>query len=106
MGADRFRVRRVLLGVVTGLVVVTLAFYGWIQYRQSQYARQQRDLLSRYHVDYTTCLAAGNGSLACARNGLAACVDDPFWRSDEPFATAGSTPPDPDARCRADAITS
>jgi hypothetical protein len=106
MGADRFRLRRVLLGVVMGLVLVTLAFYGWIQYRQSQYAQRERDLLSRYHDDYTTCLAAGNGSLACARNGLAACVNDPFWRGDEPFATAGSTPADPNARCRAEAITS
>lgn len=104
MGADRFKLRRVLVGVVVGLVAVTLAFYGWIQYRQSQYADQERTLLTRYQNDYKTCLAAGNGSLACARNTLTACVADPFWRGTTPFATADSTPPDPTARCRAAAI--
>jgi hypothetical protein len=105
MGADRFRLRRVLLGVVAGLVLLTLGLYGWIQYRQSQYADQERKLLTRYHDNYATCLAAGNGSLACARDTLAACVNDPFWRHDEPFATADSRPPDPDAQCRAQALT-
>ena len=104
MGTVRFRVRRVLIGVVVGLVALTLSFYGWVQYRQSQYADRERAVLTRYHDNYTLCLKLGNGDLGCARHVLAACVHDPFWAGGKPFATAGSAPPDPIGRCRAEAI--
>ena len=99
MGADRFRFRRVLLGVVLGLVTLTLGFYGWVQYRQSQYQDREHGVLTRYHDDYSLCLNLGTGDLGCARRVLAACLVDPFWLDGKPFASAGSAPPDPMRRC-------
>ena len=104
MGAERFRLRRVLIAVVVGLVALTLSFYGWVQWRQSQYTGRESAVLARYHDDYTLCLKLGNGDLSCARHVLAACVHDPFWQSDKPFAAAGSAAPDPFGRCRARAL--
>jgi hypothetical protein len=106
MGADRFKLRRVLIGVVIGLVAVTLTFYGWVQYRQSQYADRERNVLTRYHNQFTLCLKLGNGQFSCARHVLAACVRDPFWDGGVPFASAGSAAPDASGQCRATAIAS
>jgi hypothetical protein len=106
MGPVRFKLRRVLIGVAVGLVALTLTFYGWVQYRQSQYGDRERAVLTRYHDDYTLCLKLGNGEPNCARHVLATCVHDPFWQAERPFASAGSAPPDPFGRCRAKAVTS
>jgi hypothetical protein len=106
MDPVRFKLRRALIGVAVGLVALTLTFYGWVQYRQSQYADRESAVLTRYHNDYALCLKLGNGNLSCARHVLAACVLDPFWGDGKPFASAGSAPPDPVGRCRAKAITS
>jgi hypothetical protein len=106
MGATRFKLRRVLIGVFVGLVAVSLTFYGWVQYRQSQYADRQRSVLTKYHDDYSLCIKLGNDPLSCARHVLAACTHDPFWKGDKPFAAAGSSPPDPVGSCRASAVTS
>jgi hypothetical protein len=100
MGATRFKLRRVLIGVVVGLVTLALTFYGWVQYRQSQYADQQRSVLTRYHDDFTLCLKLGNGELGCARHALAQCLRDRFWDRQQPFAQAGTAPPDALAQCR------
>jgi len=100
MGADRFRFRRVLIVVVAGLAALSLAFYGWVQYRQSQYNHRERALLIRYHDNYTLCLKVGPGDLACARHVFAACADDRFWDVTQPFATADTPPPDPLGQCR------
>ena len=105
MGPVRFKTRRVLIGVVVGLVALTLTFYGWVQYRQSQYADRERTVVTRYHNDYTLCLKLGNGELSCARHVLDMCVRDPFWADDKPFASADSVPPDPLSRCRSGALT-
>jgi hypothetical protein len=99
MGADRFRLRRVFLGVVMGLVVLSLGFYGWVQYRQSQYHDRERGVLTRYQNDYSLCLKLGQGEFGCARRVYASCQLDPFWSGDKPFASAGSAPPDPADRC-------
>lgn len=106
MGASRFKLRRVLIGVAIGLVALTLSFYGWVQYRQSQYADRERTVLTRYHNQFTLCLELGNGEFGCARQVLASCLRDPFWGEGQPFATAGSAPPDPSGQCRAKAIIS
>src|SRR4051794_14744580 len=106
MGADRFSLRRVLIGVVLGLVVLTLGFYGWVQMRQSQYQDRERAVLVRYHNDYSLCLKLGTGDYGCARRVLAACLVDTFWAGDKPFASAGAAPPDASGRCRAEALTS
>lgn len=106
MGAVRFKLRRVLIGVVIGLVALTLTFYGWVQYRQSQYAARERNVLTHYHDDYALCLKLGNGQLGCARHVLGACVRDPFWQQGKPFASAGSAATDPIGRCSTKAITS
>ena len=105
MDPVRFKLRRVLFGVVIGLVALALSFYGWVQYRQSQYAQRESGVLSRYHNDYALCLKLGNGEFGCARHVLAACVHDSFWDLDKPFASAGSAPPDPAGRCAAEAIS-
>lgn len=106
MGADRFKLRRVLIGVAVGLVAVALSFYGWVQYRQSQYADRERAVLTGYHNQFALCLKLGNGELACARHVLAACTRDPFWAGRVPFASAGAEPPDPAGQCASKAITS
>ena len=99
MGADRFRLRRVLLGVVMGLVALSLGFYGWVQYRQSQYQDRERAVLDRYQNDYSLCLKVGSGEFGCARRVVASCKVDPFWVGGKPFASAGSAPPNPADRC-------
>ena len=104
MGAARFKLRRVLIVAVIGLVGLALSFYGWVQYRQSQYADRERTVLTRYHDNYSLCLRLGNGQVGCARHVLAQCVQDPFWAEGKPFASAGSAPPDPVASCQAKAI--
>lgn len=105
MGAARFKLRHVLMGVVIGLVVVALGFYGWVQHRQSQYADRERTVLTRYHDNFALCLKLGKGEFGCARQVLAACVADPFWANGKPFAPAGAAPPDPFGRCTTKAIT-
>lgn len=105
MGAARFKLRRVLMGVVIGLVAVSLSFYGWVQYRQSQFADRERTALTRYHNNFALCLTLGNGEFGCARHVLAACVRDPIWEQGKPFAPAGSPAADPFAECTAKAIT-
>jgi hypothetical protein len=98
--------RRVLVGVVVGLVLVSLAFYGWVQYRRSQYTQHERAVLGRYHEAYTLCVAAGNPAFACANRVQNACVRDPFWTTGKPFAfDPESATPDSGARCR-DGLTS
>ncbi|MDT4917280.1 MAG: hypothetical protein QOH89_1980 [Pseudonocardiales bacterium] len=106
MGADRFRLRRVLIGVLVGLVALTLGFYGWVQFRQSQYQDRERAVLVRYHDDYSLCLKLGAGDYGCAQRVLAACIVDPFWSDGRPFASAGAAPLDAPGRCRAVALTS
>jgi hypothetical protein len=101
---ERFKMRRVLIGVVGGLVALTLAFYGWVQFRQGQYQDRERAVLTRYANDYSLCLKLGNGEYGCARRVLASCVVDPFWLGGRPFASAGSAPPDPVDRCRTEAL--
>lgn len=96
-----FRFRRVLVGVVVGLVLATTGFYGWVEYRRSQYHDRERSVLSRYHEAYTLCVTAGNPSFACVSRVQTACVADPFWRVAKPFAFNTQVPTDDiKDRCR------
>lgn len=101
MESTAFKMRRVLMGVVAGLLVVSLAFYGWVQYRQSQYHKRERDVLARYQRSYTLCTTIGNSPLVCLDRVMTACADDLFWRVAKPFSfDAQVAAPDPIGRCR------
>jgi hypothetical protein len=102
---DRSQLRRVLIGVVAGLVALALGFSGWVDYRQSQYRDRERTVLTRYHSDLAFCLTVGNADYACVRRVLASCEVDPFWLDGLPFATAGSAPPDRVSRCSTVAVS-
>ena len=96
-----FRVRRVLCGVVAGVVLLALGGYGWVQYRQAQYAHRQHGVLTRYEQNYAMCVAAGNSRFWCTQATLAGCRKDPFWHAGKPFSfDANAARPDPDAECR------
>ena len=82
------------------MVVLSLGFYGWVQYRQSQYQDREQATLTRYQNDYSLCLKVGSSEFGCARRIIASCLGDPFWHGGKPFASAGSAPPDPVDRCR------
>jgi hypothetical protein len=86
MDTSTFRLQRVLMGVVVGLLVVALAVWAWADFRRSQYNDHQRAVLSRYHEAYTLCVTAGNPSWACANRLQTACRADPFWKVAKPFA--------------------
>jgi hypothetical protein len=95
-----FRVRRVLVGVLVGLVLLSAGFYGWVQYRRSQYEHQKDAVLSRYHDAYAFCLTQGRRPVTCAASTVPACTRDVFWTVGMPF-DLDSTGPDADERCRA-----
>jgi hypothetical protein len=90
------------MGVVAGLVLVAVSFYGWVQYRQSQYEHREQAVLSQYHDAYTLCVTAGNPAFVCANRAQTACQRDPFWATGKPFAfDPHAASPDPRARCAA-----
>jgi hypothetical protein len=80
-----FRLRRVLLGVVVGLALCGLAFYGWVRYRTSQYHDREASVLSRYQYSYDVCLHTGDPQVLCRDRVYRACAADAFWRVHEPF---------------------
>jgi hypothetical protein len=95
-----FRLRRVLLGVLVGLTLLALAFFGWVQYRRGQYHDREKAVIGGYHREYVLCVSAGNAATGCAERVLAACQLDPFWRVAKPFAADPRTAlPDPGERC-------
>jgi hypothetical protein len=81
-----FLVRRVLLGVVIGLALVVLGFYGWVQLRVSQYHDREHAMLQRYQRAYTLCVAAGSMPSTCVAKVYTACRSDAFWTVGRPFA--------------------
>jgi hypothetical protein len=80
-----FLLRRVLLGVVVGLALVVVAFYGWVQLRTSQYHGREHAMLLRYQRAYTLCVTAGSVPSTCAAKVYTACRSDPFWAVGLPF---------------------
>jgi hypothetical protein len=105
MEPTAFKVRRVLFGVVVGLALVSLAFYGWVQYRQSEYQHRERAVLSRFHQAYALCVTAGNASVSCTDRVMDACVGDPFWTIAKPFSfDPAAARPDARDRCRSGAV--
>jgi hypothetical protein len=102
MDPTTFKLRRVLVGVVVGLLLVSLAFYGWVQYRRSQYNERRDAVLGRYHNGYTLCVTAGNYRPSCAASAVNACVRDAFWSITMPFKIDPESPgTNAGARCRA-----
>jgi hypothetical protein len=81
-----FRLRRVLVGVVVGLALCGLAFYGWARYRAVQYHDREASVLARYQYTYKTCLGSGYPGTVCADRIYRACTADDFWQIHEPFS--------------------
>jgi uncharacterized membrane protein len=106
MESTAFKLRRVLLGVIAGLLLVALGFYGWVQYRRSEYQHRQQQVVARYQRSFTLCSAAGTTPALCVDRVLDACMADPFWRVAKPFSfDAGVAAPDPVAGCRKSVVT-
>jgi hypothetical protein len=101
MEPTAFKMRRVSIGVVVGLLVVSLAFSCWVQYRRSQYQKHEQDVLGRYQRGYTLCTASGTAPFVCRERILQACVADPFWQVGKPFSfDAQVATPDAIGQCR------
>jgi hypothetical protein len=81
-----FLVRRVVVGVFVGVVLLLLAFYGWVRYRTSQYEHSRSEMLVRYQNAYTLCVDAGTPELVCSRRIYSACTHDAFWATEKPFS--------------------
>lgn len=81
-----FLLRRVLLGVVVGIALVLLGFYGWVQLRVSQYHDREHSTLVRYQRSYALCVAGGSVPQTCAAKVYTACRADAFWTVGRPFA--------------------
>ena len=97
-----FLIRRVLLGVLVGAMLVGLAFFGWVQYRTGQYHGQEKALQDRYHSAYLACLHDGGQTGDCAARVEATCNHDPFWSIEQPFAfLPGAASDDQAKRCGA-----
>jgi nitrogen fixation-related uncharacterized protein len=95
------KLRRVLVGVVVGLMLVAVAFFGWVAYRRSQYGDHQHAVLSRYHQAYSSCVAIGTPEQFCGARMTAACLLDPFWTIAKPFAfDPGTALPDKFRLCQ------
>jgi hypothetical protein len=94
-----FLVRRVLMGVVAGLTVLAVGFFGWVQYRSSEYHDREAKMLARYRHDYLVCLRDQSAS-ACVSQLRELCARDVFWQQEPPFVI--DLAPQfsrPDARC-------
>jgi hypothetical protein len=97
-----FLVRRVLLGVFAGCVLLTLLFYGWVHYRTAQYHRHEHTVVRRFATAYAQCVRSGIDAPDCAAEVDSACERDPFWSLERPFAVLpGSASADATGRCTA-----
>src|SRR6478672_1608055 len=97
-----FLLRRVLPGVLLGVTLVGVVFFGWVQYRTSQYHGREHALEKRYHAAYVTCMGSGGQTGDCASRVEATCNRDPFWSVAKPFAfLPGAAADDQSDRCSA-----
>ncbi|HEX3334855.1 MAG TPA: hypothetical protein VHS54_00240 [Jatrophihabitans sp.] len=80
-----FRLRRVIGGVLVGLVVLFLAAFGWVGYQTALYHRHENAVVAKYRDEFKTCLAVGGVRASCASQVSARCVDDVFWSRRKPF---------------------
>jgi hypothetical protein len=79
-----FLLRRVFLGVLVGVTLLALGFFGWVQFRTSQYHQREAHLLSRYRSGYATCLRQQVTPAACALEVRDLCTHDQFWQREQP----------------------
>jgi hypothetical protein len=94
-----------MLGVVVGLALLALAFFGWSRYRTAQYHHRESAVLTRYKAEYNTCVADRFAVSRCAQQVFTACSADPFWQVQEPFSIGvGGGLDDASLRCR-DGVT-
>jgi hypothetical protein len=97
-----FMVRRVLLGVIVGLTLLALCFFGWVQFRTSQYHHRESQMLSRYHSGYVACVRDPLESATCVRQLRDLCVRDVFWHREQPPFLIDLAPQfnTPELRCK------
>ena len=86
MRTEPFLLRRVLAGVVIGLALLLIAFYGWVRYRTAQYHREEGQMLARYQQAYTACVTEGGAPASCAIRAHGSCLADSFWLVPRPFS--------------------
>jgi hypothetical protein len=94
----RFRIHRVLLGVLVGLAVLTAAGYGLMRYESAQYRHRADSLVARYKSAYKFCVHTGAVASVCATQAVTACTTDLFWTRGGPFSDLLGG--DGSARCR------
>jgi hypothetical protein len=99
--AAAFLLRRVVLGVIVGLTVLAVGFFGWVQFRTSEYHEREARMLSHYRHDYAACVREQVDPAGCAQQLRRLCTRDAFWQREQPpflidLAPQFSTP---EARC-------
>lgn len=101
MRTGPFLLRRVFAGVVVGVVLLLIGFYGWVRYRTGQYHHREELMLSGYRTAVTQCVAAGTPGSTCTTRGYQACLGDLFWLVGKPFALDLTSPTqEANDRCR------
>lgn len=79
-----FLLRRVLLGVLIGVTVLGAGFFGWVEFRTSQYHQRESEMLSRYRTSYAACLGQHVTAGVCAAEVRDLCTHDRFWQREHP----------------------
>jgi hypothetical protein len=97
-----FLLRRVVLGVIVGVTVLAVGFFGWVQFRTSEYHKREARMLLHYRHDYAACVRQQTAPATCARQLRQLCTQDVFWQREQPpfiidLAPQFSTP---EVRCR------
>jgi hypothetical protein len=80
-----FLLRRVFVGVLVGLLLSVLAFFGWTRWRTAQFHERQDAVLTGYRHLYENCVAGGTAPAYCGQRLMATCTADAFWRVEPPF---------------------
>jgi hypothetical protein len=81
----RFRIHRVLIGVLVGLALLGLGSYGVMRYQSAQYRHRADSLVARYKSAYEFCVRSGTVVSVCATQAVNACTRDVFWSRATPF---------------------
>src|SRR4051794_3731962 len=81
----RFRIHRVLIGVLVGLALLGLGSYGVMRYQDVQYRHRADSLVARYRSAYEFCVRSGTVVVVCAAQAVTACTRDAFWTRAAPF---------------------
>jgi hypothetical protein len=75
-----------MLGVIVGMAVLALGFFGWTLYRIGQYHHREGGVVAAYRTDFRNCVGSGAGVASCSQYIYSTCLRDPFWRTQQPFS--------------------